>query len=73
MTIEIDLAGPAGNAMMLIGRAADYGRQCGYERSEITRITSAMRSGSYADALDTLEREFPGLEFEFSNDPRKEH
>jgi hypothetical protein len=72
MTIEVNLRGPGGNAMHLMRLASDLGRQCGYDRATIDRITSAMRSGTYANVLDTLEREFPGLDFVFDGDPRKE-
>lgn len=71
MTTHIDLAGPLGNAYALLGLAHQLGKESGLPKEEIDRICKAMQDGTYSDLLDTLVREFPGLNFEFENDPRQ--
>ena len=71
MTIQIDLAGPEGNAFAMIGMAIKICKQAGLEKPEIDAITADMRSGNYHHLLNVFEREFKDFGVEFENDPRE--
>jgi len=70
MSIQIDLAGPEGNAFALIGLAKQIGKESGMAKADIEAITKKMMSGNYYNLLDALVESFPGFDFEFDNDPR---
>lgn len=70
MTIQIDLAGPDGNAFALIGLTRTLAHGIAMTDDETQAIVKKMRSGDYNHLLDTLVDSFPGFTFEFDNDPR---
>ena len=53
--IEIDLAGPEGNAFVLIGYAGKWAKQMGLDADE---IQSEMMSGDYDNLINVLEKYF---------------
>lgn len=53
--IEIDLAGPEGNAMFLLGNARNWSKQLGLNTEEIQK--DAM-SGDYEHLLQVLDKHF---------------
>ena len=53
--IEIDLAGPEGNAFMLIGMASKWAKQLGLDGKA---IQAEMMSGNYDHLLSVLEKYF---------------
>ena len=69
--VRIDLAGPDGNTYVLTNLARHLGWQLSYSDQRIERIIEDMRDGDYDHLLNTMEREFPGVEFVFGNDPRR--
>jgi hypothetical protein len=56
--VEIDLAGPEGNAHVLMAYARKFGKQLGYDEDHIERIINEMMLTNYEGLLYTLEREF---------------
>ena len=56
--IEIDLAGPQGNAYALFAIARTLGRQLGYSGHKIKCIIDEMKLTSYEGLLYTFDREF---------------
>lgn len=56
--IVIDLAGPDGNAWVLIGYARNFSKQLGKSNDEIRAITEEMMSGDYENLLQVFDREF---------------
>lgn len=56
--IEIDLSGPYGNAIHLMGLAAVWGRDLGYSESRIKAIQKVMIMGDYEGLLKVIDREF---------------
>ncbi len=70
--MKIDLTGPLGNAFALIGLAKRIGKELDMPKAEISAITAKMMSGNYSSLLDTLVESFPGIDFEFENDPRSQ-
>lgn len=70
MTIQIDLAGPEGNAFALIGTARALAMGIAMTDDETDAVIKKMRSGDYTNLLNTLVDSFPGFDFEFDNDPR---
>lgn len=53
--IEIDLAGPQGNAFFLMGTAAKLARKLGKDEKA---ILERMRSSDYDSLVDVFEEEF---------------
>lgn len=56
--VEIDLSGPYGNAMHLVGLAGVWGRDLGYTEARIKAIQRVMLMGDYEGLLKILDREF---------------
>lgn len=54
----VDLAGPEGNAFVLIGYAQEWGKSLGYSKDKIQGIISEMMSGDYEHLLQVIDREF---------------
>ena len=55
---EIDLSGPEGNAMFLIGQARQWGKQMGLD---VEKLTEEMMSGDYENLIDIFDREFGSI------------
>jgi len=53
--IEIDLAGPQGNAFYLLGLAKDLSKQLGYDSGDILK---RMKSSDYENLLKVFDTEF---------------
>lgn len=53
--IEIDLTGPDGNGMVLIGKARSLAKQLDKDHEA---ITTEMMSGDYENLVSVFEREF---------------
>tara|TARA_B100002019_G_scaffold282105_1_gene286950 strand:+ start:246 stop:479 length:234 start_codon:yes stop_codon:yes gene_type:complete len=58
LPIEIDLSGPEGNAYVLLGYAANFCKQLGYDKLRTERILDEMRLTDYEGLLYTFDREF---------------
>jgi len=56
--IEIDLAGPDGNAMVLMATARDFGRQLGWDKDRTDALVKRMRSGNYDNLLQEFDKAF---------------
>ena len=56
--LEIDLSGPYGNAIHLVGLTAKYGRDLGYSEDRIKAIQKVMLMGDYEGLLKMFDREF---------------
>lgn len=57
--VQLDLAGPDGNAFVLCGYARSYGRGVlGLDEAEIRAITTEMRSGTYKHLVETFDKHF---------------
>jgi hypothetical protein len=56
--IEIDLAGPQGNAFYLIGLAENLGRQLKFPKQKIESITDQMMSGDYSNLIEVFDNHF---------------
>ncbi len=54
----IDLAGPEGNAFVLLGRAREYGRQLGFAKERIDAISAEMKGSDYKNLVTVFDREF---------------
>jgi len=73
--ISIDLKSPNGNGFALIGFALigfamRIGKELGMPKTDISAITTKMMAGDYNNLLNVLVESFPGIHFEFDNDPR---
>ena len=64
--LTIDLAGPDGNALFLMGQAKRYARQMD---KDVDAIVSEMMNGDYSNVLAVFEREF-GTVVTLLNKPR---
>lgn len=56
--IQIDLSGPNGNAFVLLGTAKKLGRQLGYGREQVEKISNEMMAGNYEELLAVFEKHF---------------
>lgn len=56
--IHIDLSGPAGNAFVLLGMAANFCKQLGYDKFRTECILEEMKLTDYEGLLYTFDREF---------------
>ena len=56
--IHIDLTGPEGNAFVLLGYAAKFCRQLGYNKYNTECILEEMKLTDYEGLLHTFDREF---------------
>ncbi len=57
-SVQIDLAGPQGNAFSLLGMARQLGRQIGQTHSQIDTIQKDMSSGDYEHLIQVFEKHF---------------
>ncbi len=64
----IDLAGPEGNAFVLMGLASRWAKDCNMDADA---LLDEMMSGDYKNLLDVFDRNF-GMLVSFENDPRAE-
>lgn len=53
--INVDLTGPEGNAMVLMGYAANWLKQLG---REVEPVIAEMKSGDYENLIKVFDREF---------------
>ena len=56
--IDVDLTGPYGNAIHLMGLVDVWGRDLGYSESRIKAIQEVMIMGDYEGLIKVLDREF---------------
>lgn len=56
--VEIDLTGPDGNALVLLGIATRWAYVLGYEQEEIKELLDEMKSGDYENLITVFDREF---------------
>jgi len=70
MSRVIDLQGPQGNAIALMGIADDLLRQLG-RRDEYREMQTEMMSGDYGNLLKVFQSKFGNL-VEFINNPEEE-
>jgi len=70
MSRVIDLQGPQGNAIALMGIADDLLRQLG-RRDEYREMQTEMMSGDYGNLLKVFQSKFGSL-VEFINNPEEE-
>ena len=56
--IEIELAGPDGNAYALMGYARTLGRQLGFSEEKIQAIIKVMMLTNYEGLLKTFDEQF---------------
>lgn len=56
--IEIDLAGPEGNAMVLMATARDFSRQLGWSSDRADALVKRMRSGNYDNLIQEFDKAF---------------
>lgn len=56
--IQIDLSGPNGNAFVLIGTARKLGKQLGFGREQVEKISNEMMAGNYEELLAVFEKHF---------------
>ena len=70
MSRVIDLQGPQGNAIALMGIADDLLRQLG-RRDESREMQDEMMSGDYGNLLKVFQSKFGSL-VEFINNPEEE-
>ena len=54
----IDLTGPAGNALSLMGQATKWMRELGYDKARSDSIIAEMMSGDYEELISVFDREF---------------
>lgn len=59
--LEIDLAGPQGNAFVLLASVESLGRQLGMDDEEIRAIQTEMRSSNYKYLVETFDNHFGEL------------
>jgi hypothetical protein len=58
MSREIDLSGPGGNAFSIMGTAASFAKQLGWNEPIIDAMIREMKSSDYRNLCDVFEREF---------------
>jgi hypothetical protein len=56
--IEIDLAGPEGNAFVLLGMAENFAKQLGYDELETSDLLKDMQSADYNHLVNVFENAF---------------
>jgi hypothetical protein len=66
----IDLRGPQGNAIVLMGLASTWAKQLEWPKAQIDKLLTDMRSGDYNNLLTCFEQAFPYIDFKFKGDPR---
>lgn len=59
--VIVDLAGPQGNAYVLLASVESLGRQVGLSQTEIEAIQDDMRSGNYKHLVETFDSHFGNL------------
>ena len=56
--IEIDLAGPEGNAFVLLGMAENFAKQLGYDELETSDLLTNMQSADYNHLVNVFDNAF---------------
>lgn len=56
--IEIDLAGPEGNAFVLLGMAENFAKQLGYDELETSDLLTDMQSADYNHLVNVFDNAF---------------
>lgn len=56
--VDINLAGPDGNAFSLLNLANKYGLQMGLDKKEIDNIITEMQSNDYDHLIETFKDHF---------------
>lgn len=56
--IVIDLTGPDGNAIALMGIAKNFGHQLGWDKVRIQELMNEMMEGDYEHLIRVFDREF---------------
>ena len=56
--MEININGPDGNAFALMGHVKNLGRQLGFDRAEVARITTEMMAGDYDNLCKVFTQNF---------------
>lgn len=55
---EIDLSGPQGNAIVIIGTASKLGKQVGMSQEEVNEMVEDMMSSNYEHVIRVFDRHF---------------
>lgn len=61
LKIEIDLLGPEGNALCILGAAQNLMKQLGYSKVVSEAVLKSMQSADYKHLVDVFEAEFSFL------------
>ena len=56
--MDVDITGPEGNAISLMGNAERWAKQLGWNQQTIDAILEDMQSGDYNHLLDVIEDKF---------------
>lgn len=56
--LEIDLTGPNGNAFYLIGTARNLGKQLGYTKGMLSKLTEELQSSDYENLVKVFDIHF---------------
>ena len=56
--LEIDLLGPEGNALVLMGYAKRLGRELGWSQAHCDAIVKTMRMSNYENLIKTFDEFF---------------
>lgn len=56
--ITIDLAGPDGNAFVLMARARQYGKQLGMSKEDIAEMIDEMKASDYENLIRVFDLHF---------------
>lgn len=56
--MDVDIRGPEGNAMSLMGNAERWAKQLQWDRQAIDAMLEDMQSGDYDHLLDVIEEKF---------------
>ena len=58
--VDINLAGPDGNAFSLLANANKIGIQLGFDKAKIDNIITEMQSSDYDHLVETFKKHFGG-------------
>lgn len=56
--IEIDLTGPDGNALVLLGYAKRFAKQLGYSKEDQKQLLALMMSSDYENLVEVFDDHF---------------
>ena len=73
---QINIHGPAGNAFALVGQVKRLGRQLGFDKADVARITTEMMAGDYDNLCKVFTQNFghvvtlvsDGYKYEFDDE-----